>query len=89
MIPRLGCSSFIIPTSSFTPIRRRLLAGESTPEIAAALNVGFCCINNQKQALRKRGVKLPDARANNGGGRGRRKSEFRMMNDEPLPLHPS
>jgi len=55
---------------SKTPeIRRRLLAGETVKQINTALNCGLTMIYNQKQQLRKRGMKLPDARAVNGGRR--------------------
>jgi DNA-binding CsgD family transcriptional regulator len=43
-------------------IRRRLLAGDSVGEIATALNVPRMMIYNQRQQMRKKGHKLPDAR---------------------------
>jgi predicted transcriptional regulator len=50
-------------------IRRRLLAGESVNQINTALKCGITMIYNQRQQLRKNGVKLADARAENGGTR--------------------
>jgi DNA-binding NarL/FixJ family response regulator len=66
----------IPPRNPTEETRRRILAGESNKQIAAALNVGVTCINNQRQLLRKKGVKLPDARAGNGGRRRKARAAF-------------
>jgi DNA-binding CsgD family transcriptional regulator len=72
----------IPPRNPTEEIRRRILAGESNKQIAAALNVGVTCINNRRQQLRKKGVKLPDARAHNGGRRRKASATFAVSNAE-------
>ncbi len=61
----LGHPELIEGSKSKCPeIRRRLVAGESIATIAMELRVGENgSSSNQRQLLRKRGIKLPDARA--------------------------
>ncbi len=48
-------------------VRRRLLAGQPIAQIAAETGCGKTLIYNQRQAIRKAGVKLSDGRKHNGG----------------------
>jgi DNA-binding CsgD family transcriptional regulator len=64
-----------VPPEPTIEIRRRLLAGQSIAQINADLHCGKTMIYNQRQQLRKKGMKLPDAREHNGGKRRCTKSQ--------------
>jgi hypothetical protein len=68
-------------TPSTRDVRSLLLGGFSIPEIAAWKTV----IYNQRQALRKAGKKLPDARVYNGG----RRSRHDRQSVSPTPRRPT
>ncbi len=75
-LPAAALSKLTLPNGDVSKppltheVRHLLLSGLSIPEIAAWTGANKTLIYNQRQALRKAGKKLPDARAYNGGRRG-------------------
>ncbi|HEV2296020.1 MAG TPA: hypothetical protein VGR35_19400 [Tepidisphaeraceae bacterium] len=66
-----------IPPPLTKEVRRRLLAGQTIPQIEAETGAGKTMIYNQRQALRKKGVKLESGWKHNGGRRERRSANAR------------